>query len=314
MSGVNPVISKILSHRWFSKHFKHKKLLDIGVSTVTQSRSPKSTFGGGDTFHITFLEFIDLTAKERGRRRVIYNMAWKANHKELVSGIVVLYNHYHIQGCYCLSLNHLRRLSLRRLTCMSSHRIQLCVPILPHINYLSLYQNHRASTQSPAHMFSKICVFALHHLALYLTTSIFPSQQFCNTLKVKKKHVNTTPQAHLNAVPQHTKNAVHNVFSNSNVILVMLYRLNTTIVFNNDGILVFEHKSRFFVTLWDADSSIGNFSYVVIFFVGSASLLLKNQLFGDNFENEVINGCWGAIQQIPDSASPRKCVNFDGGG
>ena len=65
--------------------------------------------------------------------------------------------------------------------------------------------------------------------------------------------------------------------SNSNVIiLVMLYRLNTITVFNNDGILVFEHKSRFFVTLWDADSSIGNFSYVVIFFVELVSLPFTN--------------------------------------
>jgi hypothetical protein len=52
-------------------------------------------------------------------------------------------------------------------------------------------------------------------------------------------------------------------------------------VYNNDGILDFEHKSNFFITLWDVDSQFGKFKYLIIFFVESASLLFKNQLFGE---------------------------------
>ena len=102
---------------------------------------------------------------------------------------------------------------------------------------------------------------------------------FYDSFKVKKKHINTTPQAHLNAIPQHTKNAVHNVFSNSN--LNILYKSNTTIVYNNDGILDFEHENKYFMTSWDADSQFSKFKYLIIFFVESASLLFKNQLFGE---------------------------------
>lgn len=63
-------------------------------------------------------------------------------------------------------------------------------------------------------------------LSLSENDSIFHHQPLYDSFKVKKKHINTIPQAYLNAIPQHTKNAVHNVFSNYSNDVKILYCFN----------------------------------------------------------------------------------------
>ncbi len=60
----------VVAHRWFSKHFKPKNSCDIGVSAVTQSRSPKSTFIGGNTkLHLIFLGSVFATPSKKKKER-----------------------------------------------------------------------------------------------------------------------------------------------------------------------------------------------------------------------------------------------------
>ena len=102
------------------------------------------------------------------------------------------------------------------------------------------------------------------------------SQSPYDSCRVKKKHPYTSP-FHILASLQKVGYEVKDIFPNSYVNFVILFKNNMTRVYNNDGILDFEHKSRFFMTSWDADSLRCKFSYLFTFFVGSASLLFINR-------------------------------------
>jgi hypothetical protein len=72
----------VVSHRWFSKYFKPQKSLNDGVSAVSQSRSPKSTFGGRDT-NIILRElpivFSDSLKKKEEIEILYYRVAYALN-------------------------------------------------------------------------------------------------------------------------------------------------------------------------------------------------------------------------------------------
>jgi len=139
--------------------------------------------------------------------------------------------------------------------------------------------------------------------------TILHNQPLYDSFRVKKKHPYTSP-CHILASSKKVGCEAKDAFSISNANLNILSKSNATIVYNNDGILVFEHENRIFMTSWDADSQFSKFKYLVIFFVESASLLFKNHFFGDNFENEVINECWEFTQQKPQLCDSQHPIFF----
>ena len=102
--------------------------------------------------------------------------------------------------------------------------------------------------------------------------TILHPQPFYDSFSVRKKHPYTSP-CYILASSKKLGCKVKDVFSNLNI----LSKSNATIVYNNDGILDFEHENRFFMTSWDADSQFSKFKYLIVFFVESVSLLFTNR-------------------------------------